>query len=154
MTLFFVYFSQMWQFENEFQQKTKVAFAVSSFRRRQKTSVSRFHRPRHSQPERRNNVPSHYCSPLLWKHKDRLHLSDTTTQKKKKKLRDDVVSCKDGDGRCTGALKQMLSTINPFLIMLTLDEINLLRPAYSRSSLVMKCCNLLPQKKIACLHLF
>lgn len=49
-----------------------------------------------------------------------------------------------GNGRCTGALKQMLSTINPPLIMLTLPDINLLRPVHSRSDFVMKCCNLLP----------
>lgn len=49
----------------------------------------------------------------------------------------------DKDSRCTGALQQMLPTINPFLIMLTIYEINLLRPAHSGSDFVMKCCNFL-----------
>lgn len=63
----------------------------------------------------------------------------------------------DKDSRCTGALQQMLPTISPFLIMLTIYEINLLRPAHSRSDFVMKCCNFLftptphpPKKVLVC----
>lgn len=59
---------------------------------------------------------------------DRLHLSERCRDTGAGTPCDDIAaSCRTADA--PGALKQMLSTINPLLIMLTLFEINLSRPA-------------------------